>query len=104
MKRLHFPERIRALPAFDGPFEAFKLSARRCDVLFAAYPAGTSIPPHHHETENVGVINRGELILTLNGEERRFGPGDWFHIPARAEHAARFDRDTSGIEFWFASD
>jgi len=35
MKRMHFPERIRALPAFDGPFEAFKLLARGCDLLFA---------------------------------------------------------------------
>lgn len=59
----HFPKLLRDLPAFGGPFDAFKLEARNCDVLFASYPEGTVIPPHSHDTENVGVITQGELIL-----------------------------------------
>lgn len=98
---VHFPALLRALPKFDGPFDAFKLAAANCDVLFASYPAGTTIPPHQHDTENVGVITEGELILTLGGKESRYGPGQWYHVPARAVHAARFDRATSEIEFWF---
>ena len=97
----HFPPLVRSLPKFDGPFEAFKLQASDCDVLFASYPAGTTIAPHDHETENVGVITQGELILTIEGRERRYGPGDWYHVPARAVHAARFEKNTSEIEFWF---
>jgi quercetin dioxygenase-like cupin family protein len=98
---MHFPDQIRGLPKFDGPFDAFKLQAKGCDVLFASYPAGTTISPHRHETENVGVITQGELILTMNDEERRYGPGHWYHVPAKAEHAATFEQDTSDIEFWF---
>ena len=56
-----FPDQIRGLPKFDGPFDAFKLQAKGCDVLFASYPAGTTISRHHHETENAGVITQGEL-------------------------------------------
>lgn len=97
----HFPPLVRALPPFTGPFDAFKLQANDCDVLFASYPAGTSIEPHHHQTENVGVITQGELFLTLDGKERRYGPGDWYHVPAGASHAARFETATSEIEFWF---
>ena len=97
----HFPPLLRELPRFLGPFDAFKLEAKNCDVLFASYPAGTSIAPHHHATENVGVITRGELILTLDGKETRYGAGDWYHVPARAVHAARFEKETSEIEFWF---
>lgn len=97
----HFPQLVRGLPKFAGPFDAFKLEAADCDVLFASYPAGTTIAPHDHETENVGVITQGELILTLEGKERRYGPGDWYHVPARAVHAARFEMNTSEIEFWF---
>ena len=97
----HFPQRLRDLPKFAGPFDAFKLEARDCDVLFASYPAGTSIPPHHHETENVGVITQGELILTLDGKETRHGAGEWYRVPARVPHAARFEEETSEIEFWF---
>jgi quercetin dioxygenase-like cupin family protein len=97
----HFPSLIRNLPEFDGPFDAFKLEAKDCDVLFASYPAGTTIPPHQHETENVGLITDGELILTLEGKETRYETGQWYHIPAHAVHAARFERSTSEIEFWF---
>lgn len=60
----HFPKQISQLPKFDGAFDAFKLEANNCDVLFASYPAGTSIP------EN-------------------------------AVRAARFEVETSEIEFWF---
>ena len=97
----HFPKLLRELPPFQGAFDAFKLEAKHCDVLFASYPGGTVIPAHTHESENVGVITQGELILTLDGEERRFGVGQWYHLEARKLHAARFEVETSEIEFWF---
>ena len=99
----HFPPLVRGLPRFAGPFDAFKLQANDCDVLFASYPGGTTIPPHHHETENIGIITQGELVLTLDGKEHRYGPGDWYHVPTGVEHAARFDTDSAEIEFWFNS-
>jgi quercetin dioxygenase-like cupin family protein len=97
----HFPPLVRGLPRYTGRFDAFKLQANDCDVLFASYPAGTAIETHHHETENVGVITQGELLLTLDGKELRYRPGDWYYIPAGAKHAARFEEATSEIEFWF---
>lgn len=97
----HFPKQIQHLPSFDGPFDAFKLEAKDCEVLFASYPAGTVIPPHTHETDNVGVITQGELILIMDGQETRYKAGEWYHVPAQATHAARFDEITSEIEFWF---
>ncbi|MGB3294115.1 MAG: cupin domain-containing protein [Phormidesmis sp.] len=97
----HFPRQLQSLPEFEGPFEAFKLAAKGCDVLFASYPAGTEIPPHAHDTDNVGVITQGQLVLIVDGEETRYGVGDWYHVPAQAVHAARFDEATSEIEFWF---
>ena len=102
MKQRHFPERIRSLPPFDGPFDAFRLSADGCDVLFASYPAGTVIEPHAHETANWGVITQGELILRIGTKETRYRPGDWYQVAAGQSHAARFEMDTSEIEFWFA--
>ena len=56
----HFPKRLRSLPPFEGAFDAFKLEAKDCDVLFASY-----------------------------------------HVGARVQHAARFEVETSEIEFWF---
>jgi quercetin dioxygenase-like cupin family protein len=98
---VHFPNRIRALPPFEGPFDAFRLATDECEVLFASYPAGTTIEPHSHETDNHGVITQGALFLTVDGEERFYGPGDWYSVAAGVVHSARFEIDTSEIEFWF---
>ncbi len=101
MAERHFPELIQALPAFDGPFDAFRLGASGCEVLFASYPAGTEIEAHTHPTENVGVITAGELVLIVDGEETRYGSGDWYHLQPGQSHAARFEVATAEIEFWF---
>lgn len=97
----HFPKQLRSLPKFDGAFDAFKLEAENCDVLFASYPAGTTISPHSHDTDNVGVITQGELIVTIDSKETRYRSGEWYHVPAQVVHAARFEQETSEIEFWF---
>lgn len=97
----NYPCRIKELPLYDGRFDAYKLEAKDSNVLFASYPAGTSIPVHTHETDNHGVITRGELILTLGSQVTRYGVGDWYHVPAGAEHSALFEKDTDEIEFWF---
>jgi quercetin dioxygenase-like cupin family protein len=97
----HFPPEIRALVKFDGPFDAFRLPAERCQVLFATYPGGTVIEPHAHPSDNVGVITKGRLVLTMDGQETSYGAGEWYHVPADAVHAARFDEDSAEIEFWF---
>ncbi|MEM7762947.1 MAG: cupin domain-containing protein [Pseudomonadota bacterium] len=96
-----YPDRIRALPLFDGQFDAYRLAADAADVLFASYPAGQHIPPHTHETDNHGVITRGELLLTIDGQQCRFGPGDWYHVPAGVLHEAYFPVATDEIELWF---
>jgi quercetin dioxygenase-like cupin family protein len=101
MSQDHFPALIRQLPNFEGPFDAYRLEANGCDVLFASYTAGTEIEPHSHATRNCGVITEGELFLTSGGEERSYGVGDWYFLEANEEHSARFEVDTSEIEFWF---
>jgi len=97
------PKLLLDLPKFAGPFDAHKLVASGCDVLFASYPAGTTITMHSHETENVGIITKGELALTMNGETKTFKVGDWYHVPAMAPHSAFFESESSEIEFWFHS-
>ncbi len=96
-----FPKQIQNLPPFEGPFNAFKLTAENCDVLFASYPAGTDIAPHSHETENVGVITKGALQLTVAGTTTTYEVGQWYHVGAGVEHSAVFNVDSAEIEFWF---
>ncbi len=96
-----YPDKIKTLPLYDGRFDAYKLEADNSDVLFASYPAGTSISTHTHDTDNYGVITRGELILTVQGKTTKVGVGEWYHVPANSEHSAHFDVETDEIEFWF---
>lgn len=96
-----YPDRIKQLPLYDGRFDAYKLAAQGSNVLFASYPAGTEIPPHAHDTDNYGVITKGELILTMEGKTQRIGVGEWYHVPENVEHTAKFDVETDEIEFWF---
>ena len=98
-----YPDLINALPEYVGRFEARKLEAKDCDVLFASYPAGTVIEPHSHATDNVGIITHGELLLTMNGKTERIAAGEWYHVPANRPHSAEFPLDTAEIEFWFKS-
>ena len=98
----YYPDRICGLPKFGGQFDARKLEAEGCDVLFATYPAGTVIEPHRHDTDNVGIITKGELRLTMDGETTTIGGGEWYHVPAEKEHSAEFREDTCEIEFWFS--
>lgn len=97
----NYPELINNLPEYEGRFEARRLRAENCEVLFASYPANTFIEPHRHDTDNVGIITHGELMLTIDGETQRVGPGEWYHVPANVEHSAQFPMDTAEIEFWF---
>jgi quercetin dioxygenase-like cupin family protein len=96
-----YPDKIKALPLYNGRFDAYKLKAQGCDVLFASYPAGKSIASHCHDTDNHGVIIRGELKLDMNGEVTTISAGQWYHIPANTEHAADFEVETDQMEFWF---
>lgn len=100
----YYPDLIRQLPEYKGRFSANKLRAEKCDVLFATYPAGTIVESHSHETENVGIITCGELLLTMDGETQRISAGEWYQVPAHKEHAAEFPEDTAEIEFWFTTE
>jgi len=104
MKTSSFPNRIRQLEPYRGRFDAFRLVAEGCDVLFASYPPGTVIESHDHDTDNWGVITKGAMYITVDGAETRFGPGDWYEVKAGVTHAARCEEDTEEVEFWFTVD
>ena len=101
MKLSEFPDKIKQLDKHKCRFEATKLAAENCEVFFASYPAGSDIEPHAHDTENYGVITKGKMTLIIQGDAHTYESGDWYHIPANAEHCAKCEEDTEQIEFWF---
>lgn len=97
----NYPDKIRELELYNGQFDAYKLAANGADVLFANYPAGTVIPDHTHDTENYGVVLRGEAVMTIEGETKTYKPGEWYYIPENAVHSFECSVDTDQIELWF---
>lgn len=98
------PARIRELPTTLGFHDAFTLAADGCKVMFVDVPAGTVLPVHTHDTDNVTAILTGEAILTIDGKERRYGPGEWYETSANEPHAVRFEERCVQIELRFATD
>jgi quercetin dioxygenase-like cupin family protein len=96
------PERVRQLPRRGTEVPGYWVSAPGCDVLFVAAPAGSGLPPHVHDTDNVTVIVSGTAVVTTDAGEQRFGPGQWYQTSANEEHSVRFDRDTVQVELRFA--
>lgn len=60
--------------------------------------AGATVPLHSHPHDQVGYVVSGEVILTVDGQEFRCGPGDAYAIPGGVEHAARAEVDTVLID------
>jgi quercetin dioxygenase-like cupin family protein len=48
---------------------------------------GLRMPEHRHPQEQLGVVVRGELSLTVAGDTRRRRPGDLWVIPADVPHS-----------------
>jgi hypothetical protein len=89
---LPYPELIRRLPKAALPLAGatgWLLQGADRQLVFFDLPAGATIPPHSHG-EQWGLVIEGEMDLTVSGTLRRVKAGDWYHIPAGAEHHAHF--------------
>ncbi len=96
------PPLIRGLPEIDIPVAGVRgwllQGGEQQAVFFDIEPIG-AIPPHSHG-EQWGVVLAGEMNLTVGGETKRMGPGDWYHIPARVVHSAEFLSRFQAIDFF----
>jgi len=76
-------------PKFSGRFDAEKLFTKNYDMLFANDPANNVIEPHRYDTDKIGVIAKGRLMLTVEGATTTItGASQWCHAPADKEHSA----------------
>ncbi len=42
------------------------------------------------------------MLITVDGVETSYRPGDWYHVAAGVDHSARCEQETEEIELWFA--
>ncbi|MFL2771414.1 MAG: cupin domain-containing protein [Rhodospirillaceae bacterium] len=86
-------ELIEAVPGFFGQFFNSK------NMTFGHYSvsAGESLHEHCHEGEEVLMMIKGKMEITLNGKTKVIGPHDVVVIPSNAPHSLRMVTDTNFI-------
>lgn len=64
------------------------------------FPPGSVVPEHSHEQAQIGFVYRGELTLTVDGEENVVGPGDAYLLESEEPHSGenRGDEPVRGID------
>ena len=68
-------------------------------VCRVSYDPGFGVGTHSHEhTEQVMIVTEGELELTVAGEMRTLGVGDWAVINRGVEHSVRTEHGAQFVE------
>jgi quercetin dioxygenase-like cupin family protein len=56
-------------------------------VDFYDGPKDRPDPPHSHPHEQASYVAEGEILLVIDGQQMRLGPGDVFLVPAGQPHS-----------------
>jgi mannose-6-phosphate isomerase-like protein (cupin superfamily) len=67
-----------------------EIGAARVDLHVNRIRAGSARGPYHLHTqaENVYLVVAGEVVVRIDGEDHRLGPGDSAFIPPGVPHSA----------------
>ena len=98
-----FPEVIRRLPEADIKFEGIRawiLQGEKHQLVFFEMEKSALAPEHCHDYDQWGLMIRGRMELTVNGEKKVVESGDEYLIPAKAKHSARFLIKSRVIDFF----
>lgn len=79
---------FEALSAVDlAPGVRIRLvPAERMTLVFFNIDPGARIPEHAHPHEQVGMVLKGALRLTIETEERKVLPGGIYRVPPNRSH------------------
>jgi quercetin dioxygenase-like cupin family protein len=92
---IHFDE----IPSFSmAPGVGAKaLFGERSMFNLVELAPGSSVAPHSHPHEQLGVILAGLLALTVEGETHELGPMDAYALPGDVEHSATCGPDGATV-------
>jgi quercetin dioxygenase-like cupin family protein len=67
--------------------------------FYLKYAAGFVAPPHFHSPDHFATTVSGQLVLLVDGKERRLPPGSYFAFQNKAVHAARCEGSEDCVMF-----
>ncbi len=63
------------------------IPADRMTLVFFRLIGGSRIPEHAHPHEQVGMVLKGAILLTIGKEERKVLPGIVYRVPPDVSHS-----------------
>ncbi|HEY4026567.1 MAG TPA: cupin domain-containing protein [Candidatus Dormibacteraeota bacterium] len=81
-------DRVRPYRIWDGAV-ARAVAGERITFAVVDLEPDLEVPEHHHPNEQVGMVLKGFVTMTVDGESRRLGVGETYVIPGNVPHGAR---------------
>jgi quercetin dioxygenase-like cupin family protein len=78
---------VRPYKIWDGAV-ARAVQGERITFAVVDLEPNLVVPEHHHPNEQVGLVLRGFVTMTIAGEARRLGAGETYVIPGDVPHGA----------------
>jgi transcriptional regulator with XRE-family HTH domain len=94
--RIRLPDSAEGEPSWFFESLDFPIENRKMEAFYAEFPthAKPSAPHKHRGAELIYVI-RGQLSVSVDGDETILGEGDAMHVPGGVEHSYRRKGKTS---------
>jgi quercetin dioxygenase-like cupin family protein len=87
---------IQGLPFVGNVTMKVMMAGENMNMLEISYPAGSSSPPHEHES--VAYVISGKIKGTIEGDSVILGPGDACRHPEGVEHSVAAIKDAVSLE------
>lgn len=87
MKYLRIKEMLPLKPAEGVEIRA--LSGEKLTLACFALKKGAGVPEHAHPHEQIGMVLKGSVRLTVEGETRVMEAGDAYQVPSNAVHSGQ---------------
>jgi len=98
----YYPEFINNLPGIASVFNGVSgnlLQGKDSQLVFMEIDAIGEVPDHSHGAQ-WGVVLKGEMLLTIDGEEKTYRSGDSYYIPSGVVHSAVFNSKVFLIDYF----
>jgi quercetin dioxygenase-like cupin family protein len=80
-------DKVRPYKIWDGA-RARAVRGDRITFAVVDVDAGVAVPEHKHGNEQLGLVLKGEITMTVDGESRTLRVGDTYVIRGDVPHAA----------------
>jgi quercetin dioxygenase-like cupin family protein len=78
-------DRLDHLRIWDG-VTAQAVEGDRVTLAVVDLDPGSTVPEHHHDNEQLGVLIRGSMRFQVGGETRDLAPGDTWRVMSSVPH------------------